>query len=347
MENPSANRLLSAGLVVFSKVQSLRKFLPIIGALVLSGCACGEEPAGYYATAEGKTGPALRQALHDIIDGHQFLEYTRTDEAMALTDRDPDNPGSVILIYSRRTEPASCCTGEWNREHVWPNSFGIDSNLPAHSDLHNLRPSDYDVNQRRGHKYFDESDEAAQSYQEPAHNEAPLSSADFDSWEPPESIKGDIARAMFYMAIRYEGGPGEPDLELTDDVSEISTTNDKMGRLTTLLVWHLIDPVSDIERERNEGVFVKQGNRNPFVDHPEWVNEIWPSPLQLDLDGVGNGDSVTLTWPAEIPRSAIQYSADLANWLDLDEVPQRVGETLTLNQSIAIEARRFYRLVIR
>jgi hypothetical protein len=93
--------------------------------------------------------------------------------------------------------------------------------------------------------------------------------------------KGDIARAVLYMAIRYEGGvhpthgQGEPDLELTDDRSKIVITSASpayMGLLSTLLAWHQADPVDAAERERNEVIYSFQGNRNPFIDHPEWVS---------------------------------------------------------------------------
>ncbi|MGI9244556.1 MAG: endonuclease I family protein [Verrucomicrobiales bacterium] len=315
-----------------------------ICACCVTAC-CAEPPPGYYRQAEGKSGQSLRQALHEIIDDHTVLEYTRTDEAFALTDRDPSNSSRVILIYSRRSEPALCCTGEWNREHVWPNSLGIDRQLPPYSDLHNLRPSDYDVNSERGHKYFDESDAEAPAFAQPAHPESPACSADTDSWEPPESIKGDIARAMFYMAIRYEGGPGEPDLELTDDPSEITTSGSKMGRLTTLLVWHLVDPVSPEERLRNEGVFTHQGNRNPFVDHPEWVTEIWPTPLQLELQH--EGAQAEITWPAGIPRSIIESSADLNLWEELQATPLESQGRLSIKVDTAIRGRRYYRLALR
>ena len=307
--------------------------------------SCCAEPPGYYASAEGKTGQALRQALHDIIDDHTVVAYTNTDEVFALTDRDSANAGNVILVYSRRSEPASCCAGEWNREHVWPNSLGIDRQLPPYSDLHNLRPSDYDVNAERGHKYFDESDPSETPFRERAHEEAPLCSTDANSWEPPESIKGDLARAMFYMAIRYEGDRGEPDLELTDNLAEITTSNSKMGRLTTLLVWHLLDPVSDEEKRRNEGIFTHQGNRNPFVDHPEWVTEIWPTPLQLELEQ--DGSNASIRWPAGIPRAVVQTSKNLTVWEEIDEPPQESDGFLSLNLPLAIQARRFYRLTLK
>ncbi|MFS2087139.1 endonuclease, partial [Stenotrophomonas geniculata] len=92
--------------------------------------------------------------------------------------------------------------------------------------------------------------------------------------------KGDMARAVLYMAIRYEGGKdaatgqSEPDLELTDDRSKIVKTSSSpayMGLLSTLIDWHLSDPPDDAERARNDVIYSFQGNRNPFIDHPEWA----------------------------------------------------------------------------
>src|SRR3546814_10866505 len=98
------------------------------------------------------------------------------------------------------------------------------------------------------------------------------------SFEPWDARKGDMARAVMYMAIRYEGGreahtdQSEPDLELTDNRSLIVKTSGSpayMGLLSTLLAWHQADPPDDAERGRNEVVYSFQGNRNPFIDHPE------------------------------------------------------------------------------
>ena len=101
------------------------------------------------------------------------------------------------------------------------------------------------------------------------------------SFEVWDHRKGDVARAVMYMAIRYEGGTdargqSEPDLELTDDRSRIVKTSASpayMGLLSTLLAWNLADPPDDAERERIEVVYSFQGNRNPFVDHPEWATQ--------------------------------------------------------------------------
>ncbi len=96
---------------------------------------------------------------------------------------------------------------------------------------------------------------------------------DGDSWEPPTRVKGDIARMIFYMAVRYEGG-GEIDLETSENVNNGS--NPLHGKLSTLKAWNKLDPVDAFEKKRNDIIFEKwQKNRNPFIDHPEYATAIW------------------------------------------------------------------------
>ncbi len=273
----------------------------------------GEEPAGYYDSAHGKNGKSLREAINQIISGHNVISYSSTDEAMSVIDADPINKNNVILIYSRKSDPTSnCCSNGWNREHLWPNSYGIDNRGPAYSDIHALRPCDSNVNSSRGNKHFDESDPESRYYKFPSHPEAILCSSDNNSWSPPESLKGDIARAMFYMDIRYEGKSGEPDLELTDDLAEITSSNSKMGSLKTLLIWHMLDPVSEEEEIRNDRVYKIQNNRNPFIDRPQWVSSIWGNPLQISISKTAN--SIKVSWPTTIPRTVLETSKDLTQW---------------------------------
>lgn len=284
--------------------------------------------AGYYDSANGLTSTNLRAALHAIIRNHTVIPYSSssfdTSDALKILDEDPSNTNNVVLLYARRSEPKSTFgtpTG-WNREHMWPNSYGIDDRHPAYSDLHNLRAEDIDVNSARGNKYYDRSNTNAAFYTFPAHVEAQTCSTDHDSWEPPAPVKGDIARAMFYMDVRYEGDSGtEPDLKLTEGFGLITATNDFMGRLITLLAWHELDPVDDGERQRNEKVFqLYQHNRNPFVDHPDWVREIfWPR-LQMSLVAVFSDGSVHLSFtsPREFGTARLQtsYGFPLV-WVDL------------------------------
>ena len=285
----------------------------ILTLLQITHQVYGEEPAGYYDSAHGKNGKSLREAINQIISGHNVISYSSTDEVMSVIDADPINKNNVILIYSRKSDPTSnCCSNGWNREHLWPNSYGIDNRGPAYSDIHALRPCDSNVNSSRGNKHFDESDPESRYYKFPSHPESILCSSDNNSWSPPESLKGDIARAMFYMDIRYEGKNGEPDLELTHELAEITSRNSKMGSLKTLLIWHMLDPVSEEEEIRNDRVYEIQNNRNPFIDRPQWVSSIWGNPLQISISKTAN--SIKVSWPITIPRTVLETSKDLTQW---------------------------------
>ncbi len=283
--------------------------------LRLAGAA---EPPGYYNPASGLTGAALRAALHGIIKGHTVIGYTATRTPLEVIDQDPVNSANLILLYERASSPKSFFVngnnGGWNREHCWPNSLGIDDALSAYSDLFNLRACGSISNSDRDNLYYDESTVGAAGYEIPSGSTSPLCSQDSDSWEPPDEVKGDLARSMFYMDIRYEGG-GEPNLTLTENVATISTGNANMGCLSTLLIWHFLDPVSPAERARAEGAFGYQRNRNPFVDRPEWVEAIYVEVFKLTA--IRNGNTLTLSWPAAVPANMgfIEVSTDLVNWL--------------------------------
>ncbi len=264
--------------------------------LVTAISVSAQVPTGYYTDAEGKSGDALKAALHDIIDDHQEREYGELrDFILPESDEDPDNPDNVILLYTGRSQSKSSFGGaanDWNREHVWAKSHGNFGNEPpSGTDAHHIRPTDASVNSDRGNKDFDnggtENSEAKDNF------------SDSDSWEPRDEVKGDVARMMFYMATRYEGDSGELDLELVDFTDSSPGREPLLGKLSTLLEWHALDPVDDFERKRNEVIFKYQQNRNPFIDHPEYVNCIWsdncsgePIPLLItyttDLSDFGN-----------------------------------------------------------
>lgn len=257
--------------------------------LLIGSRSWSQAPAGYYDAAAGLSGARLRQALHAIIRNHHVIPYASsslfdTSDALRSLDRDPVIATNVVGIYSRKSEPQSSfgLTSGWNREHLWADSYGLDGVEPAYSDLNNLRAEDYNVNELRANKIFDQSNPSGPGYQKPASTEAPLASFDANSWQPPDVVKGDIARSLFYMAVRYTGDvAGEPRLVLTDRMNLISGTAAYMGRLSTLLKWANADPVDTPERARNEAVYGYQANRNPFIDHPEWVNAAFAPELSL------------------------------------------------------------------
>ncbi|MCB1131876.1 MAG: endonuclease, partial [Verrucomicrobiae bacterium] len=268
-------------------------------------------PSGYYAPATGLAGANLKAALHGIIqNGHTQFAYSNTLSALRTIYEDPSNTSNVLLVYSGSSvsKSATYYTGQdpgttYSREHTWPDSFGLDpTNVdpgytggdagPDFTDLFNLRPILQTLNSQRGNKYYDET---TGSGTVPAL--APDCSYDSDSFEPADSEKGDLARAMFYMATRYDGG--EP---LTIDLEIGNTPDASAGRfanLSTLLQWAEQDPVSEEERRRNQVTFGLQHNRNPFIDHPEYLALIWGS-LRIDKSSVavaegGATDSYHLT----------------------------------------------------
>ena len=225
----------------------------------------------YYRTAAEKTGNSLKTELHNIIDHHTELSYSAVWEALKKTDEDPANANNVILLYTGRSQAKSTNGGgvdDWNREHVWAKSHGdFGTAMGPGTDLHHLRPTDVSVNSTRGNLDFDNGGTE--------HSEALGNYFDSDSWEPRDEVKGDVARMLFYMAVRYEGDVSdEPDLELNNTVN--NGTAPYHGKLSVLLQWNTQDPVDDRERRRNDIIYSDyQHNRNPFIDHPEWVNEIW------------------------------------------------------------------------
>ena len=248
-------------------------------------------PQDYYAEAIGLAGDDLKEALHQIIANHIPYPYTSSStdtwDILQDSDQDPENNNNILLVYTNRSQDKGYRDGSgnysqyengngtqsnsWNREHIWPKSHGFPNQDDiAYRDVHNLKPCDRSVNASRGVKDFDNGGNN--------HDEALSCLTDFDSWEPADFVKGDVARILFYMVVRYDPGYNYYnetfDLELVD-----YTTPDNfdpiLGKLSTLLEWHVLDPVDDFEVNRNEVIYSYQQNRNPFIDHPELVDYIW------------------------------------------------------------------------
>ena len=290
-----------------------------------------DPPPGYYNSAIGLTGTPLRNALHEIIDDHFRLPYTSSStdtwDVIALADADQSTPGNILTIYRNESidsDNHTQATG-FNREHTWPTSYGFTENDGCNypfTDLHQLAPATWDYNTARGNRVFDFCFGSCDAYPVvgvPSEANYGTGSGPFGSWEVWSDRRGDIARRLLYLAIRYEGdthgitGCAEPDLLLTNNRNLIIANTSQnyspayMGELTILLQWHLEDPVDTREEERNDIVFSFQGNRNPFVDHPEWACLIWSCPGGGDMTppaaptGVFaiEGDcSIILSWSA-------------------------------------------------
>ena len=231
----------------------------------------------YYIEAKGMEGKALKRMLSIIASrGQKQLTYNEVWSALKNTNEDPNNTDNVILFYSGRSQSKSFTASgnnnkdAWNREHLWPKSLGFKrKNQWGYTDIHHLQPTDVQINSIRSNKAFDFGGKPL--------TKSPFNKTDNDSFEPRDAVKGDVARAIFYMAVRYEGlDANMPDLFIADDTSTQSG-EPKVGKLCSLLQWHNADPVDEWERLRHEKAVIWQGNRNPFIDNPQWVNAIYAS----------------------------------------------------------------------
>jgi endonuclease I len=255
--------------------------------------ASAAPPPGYYDSAQGLSGTPLKNALHNIIKGHTVISYSATEAALKVVDEDPNNSNNVLLHYKGTSVAKSGFGSTWNREHLWPQSLGADVS-PKKSDIHHIFAEDESINSSRGNSVFDnvypnQTGSAAGNY---------WTSSKF---EPRDAQKGDVARALFYMDVRYDGTGGESDLNL---VNSTSPSYGQMGVLPTLLQWNTLDPPDDLERARNDKIYQSyQHNRNPFIDHPEYANLIWAP--------VSSGDTVSVSFAnragASVAAGTVNY----------------------------------------
>ncbi len=260
----------------------MKKLLPIFFAL-FGFAASAQAPSGYYSAAYHKKGYALRVALHNIIDDHTSLSYSNLWDAFEQTDRNPQN-GKVWDMYSDNPDGATAYYFDFsdhcgnyshegdcfNREHSIPKSWFGDQ-MPMYSDLFHLYPTDGYVNNKRGNYPFGE----VGNVQWVSTNGSKFGTSSCEGcydtvFEPIDAYKGDFARSVLYMAVRYM----DKNLGQTSQ-SMYSAGSLKPWALAVMLRWHAQDPVSQKETDRNNAVFALQHNRNPFIDYPELVGKIW------------------------------------------------------------------------
>lgn len=306
--------------------------LVLLSLLVLGQGAWAQvdPPSNYYDPALGLTGSALKSALKNIIDGHTMIPYTASStdtwDALKVLDQDPGNSARILLEYSGlsalKSDQNTGDANGWNREHLWPLSYGLEErsgNSRAKTDLFHLRPADVTVNSTRGNLYFDVTTLPGSS-----HPESPASTYDSNSWEPRDVEKGDIARAAFYMAVRYDGSDSDvPDIELSDTPNEGLF---RFGKLSTLLAWNRQFPPTTVERTRNQRIYADyQHNRNPFIDRPDYADMVFLGVTAFQAWKNGRFTS------AELANTSI--SGDLAN-PDKDTLPNLLEYTLNRNAKL-------------
>ena len=254
-------------------------------------------PPGYYSTAVD-TGYLLKTELYNIIKGHTDRTYAGLYTTYLTSDKDfyYENNGTLLDMYTENPTGSECeftyginqddgtlGTSEcqrYNREHLIPQSV-FSSNTPMYSDAHFVVPSDKYVNGQRGDLPFGKVNVANQTYTNGTKRGSNLNSgysAGYSGtvFEPIDEFKGDIARMLLYFAVRYETQVAAWSFPMFNGTSnQVFTSN----AINVLLTWHNNDPVSNREIARNNAIYTRQNNRNPFIDHPEYVNQIWNSTL--------------------------------------------------------------------
>lgn len=261
--------------------------------LALATTAGAGVPAGYYAHVDTSSADRLRATVHAVIRaGHVKIPYTSaatdTWNVLEAADQDPADSTRVLDLYRNASFPKfGAGNNYYQREHTWPKSFGFPKNEAAnlcYTDCHMLFLADGGYNAARSNNVYDDIATPHEIYPVEGAGCVDERAAGFPEgrWEVWDGRRGDVARALLYMDVRYEGEGAEPDLVLTDNIDRIVASNvgrnldvAYMGLRKALLQWHQQDPVSDGERRRNDVVFRYQGNRNPFVDHPEWVGVVF------------------------------------------------------------------------
>ena len=294
----------------------LNPFNPILGNVTST------QPNGYYDSLHGLSETGLRQAIQNIIAEEGVVRaqtYTDVIDILKEADQNPEHSNEVWLVYKEigraklDYQTIGSSTGKWNREHTYPRSrgtyYGIDADEIAdgkevywnttadslrhgYSDAHALRAADGPENSSRNNKNY--GDPSLGGYNGPVNTAG--------------SFYGDVARSVFYMAVRYNG------LEIVNGYPIDTDANDgTLGDLATLLDWHRNDPPDDFEMNRNNIVYTWQVNRNPFIDQPDMVEYIW-----------GNQVGTEAVWDQGL-------SIDETNKLQVQVYPNPAKNTIYIN----------------
>ena len=294
----------------------MKRIVALFVGLSFALLASAQAPSNYYNSANGLTGNQLKSALHNIIKGHTSISYSNILNAFWSTD----NKGNGIVwdMYSDRpggTPPYTYYLGQdncgnydsegdcYNREHSWPQSWFNEQTTPR-TDLHHIFPTDGFVNQKRDNYPYGEVQSASWTSRNGSKLGPCKTSLGYTGtvFEPIDAYKGDFARALMYMSVRYYSEDGDWNTSAMTNKSEILP-----WAIAMLMEWNEQDPVSQKEIDRNNAIYADyQHNRNPFIDHPEYARMIW------DENWSGGGDDPGGDDPAE--GDYVKVTAAPSDW---------------------------------
>ncbi|WP_312195441.1 endonuclease [Epilithonimonas vandammei] len=276
---------------------------------IVSLFAFAQSAPSYYSGVNfSKTGNALKSELATLITSTHTntISYNELQTLMKSSDVDPQNPANLLLIYGsqssgihQRSRPVG---GSWNREHVYAKSKGtpnLGTSGPG-ADGHHLRPADNTLNSTRGSLSFDDGT-GATAYK-----------TSRGGWFPGDEWKGDVARILMYMYVRYNSRCLP--LNITMNPSTYSSDFPDI-----LLKWNIEDPVSDFEKQRNNVVAQTQGNRNPFIDNAYLATVIWGGPAAQNtwpdtFSGGTTSDSEAPSAPTNLNVTGVTSTSVALAW---------------------------------
>ena len=262
-----------------------------------------DEVDSYYSSIDfNQTGLNLRSEVRDLITSthKNYTSYKGLASAFKTADADVNKSGNIIWFYTGTSvsfDGFGGSVGATNREHVWPKDGGkaFSETTECGSDAHHLRPTETQLNSTRGSKSFDEVRQTSANIvkENGSTNYANLCYTSGGFFYPGEGYRGATARILMYVQTRW----GDRfNLRFVDSAGSCKT----IGKISTLMKWHLTEPVTDEEIRRNEAVYKIQGNRNPFIDHPELASkiycndgEVYNNALKKVVDEYGDYSSTT------------------------------------------------------
>lgn len=287
-----------------------------VAAVAFTGYTVADAATDYYAGITATGGDELLGQVHDLITKTHKRYSSYADCRTYGSTTDPGSGNNTVLEFYTHIDISNSkwdVSGGWNREHVWAKSLsnGLWGTSGGGSDLHHIRPAEKDLNNHRSSKKYGEvGNSGTEEYTSVSNVLGGHSTS--STFEPLDNVKGDVARIVMYVYTHYNTYSnvhgttnGSGSYFGTLNFTHIISASNESKAKELLLEWNALDPVDEIETTRNEAVYEIQGNRNPFIDHPEYANAIWgdgtvspdPGPGPSDtLKGLSlNASSLTLT----------------------------------------------------